>query len=258
MTNFFKTNGNQKLLLEPSSEDDYSSAFSVDDPLEEYSQGSAPRTDRHIVRSASNSTDHYHGPCTLLALCNEFCDTLLPVPRSQDANTAQDDPQEVMDSTGPAVNSAVKDLLNLIRLEAGNEESLDLQSDPVPIRLPLKQFLLMAQTQFFQQADYATDIFVQSQFASNVERVYAKPFTSTDEAWAICFNTIILLVLGPESSNHGCDSLTGSQLLRPFLMTVRSAMDNPRILMAAKIENVQALTLLVSAQITDPQASRPR
>jgi hypothetical protein len=104
----------------------------------------------------------------------------------------------------------------------------------------------MAQTQFFQQTDYATDIFVQSCFWSNVERVYSRPFTPADEAWAICFNTIILIVLGPESSNQDCDSLFGSQFVRPFLLTVRSALSNPRDLMAAKIVNVQALALLVS------------
>ena len=245
MNTLLKMNGNQRLFVEPATEDDCSGGFSANDPLSEDST-SLPPTDRHIVRSSSNLTDRYHGPCTLFALCNEFCDTLLSVEQMPTPTSAKNESQRSKRHNRPAINDATKDLLDHICLEAGTEESVDLQADPIPIRLPPKQFLLMAQTQFFQQADYATDIFVQSCFWSNVERVYSGPLTPADEAWAICFNTIILLVLGPESSTQDCDSLISSQFVRPFLLTVRSALSNPRVLMAAKIVNVQALALLVS------------
>lgn len=242
MTKFLKTNGNQKLFPNMAIEDDNPGEFPTDDILGE-DDLSLPQTDRHIVRSSSNLTDRYHGPCTLLALCNEFSDTLLSAQQAQSPTSTSRDSTS---SNTPVINDAAKGLLDLIRLEASTEDSIDLQADPIPIRLPPKQFLLMAQTQFFQQVDYATDIFVQAHFWSNVERVYSRPFTSADEAWAICFNTIILLVLGPDSSSQDCDSMIGSQFVRPFLLTVRSALSNPRILMAAKIVNVQALALLVS------------
>lgn len=245
MNTLLKTNGNQRLFVETATEDECSGGLSANDPLGEDSP-CLPPTDRHIVRSSSNLTDRYHGPCTLFALCNEFSDTLLSVQRMQTPTSTNDESQRSKKHNKPAINDANKDLLDQICLEAGIEESVDLQADRIPIRLPPKQFLLMAQTQFFQQADYATDIFVQTCFWSNMERVYSKPFTPADEAWAICFNTIILLVLGPESSTQDCDSLIGSQFVRPFLLTVRSALSNPRVLMAAKIVNVQALALLVS------------
>ena len=130
--------------------------------------------------------------------------------------------------------------------EAGSEETVNLRAEPIPINLPPKQLLLMAQTQFFQQVDYTTDIFVQSSFWAKIETLYNRPFTPSDEAWAICCNTIILLVLGPESSTQDCNSQIGSQFIRPFLLTVRSALSNPQVLMAAKMINVQALALLVS------------
>ena len=235
MNNFFKSARNQRLSFEPSTEDDFLSGVSVNDSLEEVGQFLAP-------------IDHYHGPCTLLALCNEFCNTLSSAQDTQSVNAAQDKSQMDERSALPAITNRAKDLLDRIRIEAGTNESLDLETDHIPIRLPPKQFLLMAQTQFFQQADYGMDIFVQSKFSSNVESVYNRPFTPADEAWAICFNTIILLVLGPESPNNGGDSLISSQFVRPFLMTVRSALNNPRTLMAAKIVNVQALVLLVSVR----------
>lgn len=251
MNTILKTNGSQRLSLDAGMGDDGAGESCVIDPAaEEYD--CLPPAHRHILRCSSSLTDRYHGPCTLFALCNEFSDNLLSAQLEKPSNPpkAGCPRKKKQKPNTPAVEDAVKDILGHICLAAGTEEPVDLQSDLIPIRLPPKQFLLMAQTQFFQQADYATDIFMPSHFCSNVERVYSRPLTPIDEAWAICFNTIILLVLGPESSTQDCDSLIGSQFIRPFLMTVRSALSNPRVLMAAKIINVQALALLVSIPYT--------
>ena len=245
MNTLLKTNGVQRLSDEISTDDVYLGDLSTNDPLGEDSP-SLPPTDRHIVRSSSNLTDRFHGPCTLFALCNDLRDTLLSAERIQSPVSANDEFRRSRKHDRPAVNDAARDLLDRICLEASTEESVDLQGDQIPVRLPPKQFLLMAQTQFFQQIDYTTDIFVQSWFLSNVERVYSSPFTPADEAWAVCFNTMILLVLRQESSVQDYGSLIGSQFVRPFLLTVRSAIHNPRVLMAAKLVNVQALALLVS------------
>ncbi|KKA23239.1 transcription factor Cys6 [Rasamsonia emersonii CBS 393.64] len=202
-------------------------------------------TDRHIVRSQGDLIDRYHGPCTLFALCKEFCDTILSERQIHCSPSSQSQPQQGEMHDGVARNEELKGLLTRLCLEAQIEETFDLPPGYNPVRLPPKQFLLMAQTQFFQQSDYTTDIFVQSNFLSNVERIYSRPFAPADEAWAICFNVVILLVLGFENPNHGSnDSLMGSQFVRPFLLTVRMALSNPRILMAPKLINVQALALL--------------
>lgn len=204
-------------------------------------------TDRHIVRSQGDLIDRYHGPCTLFALCKDFCDTILSERQMQGSPSSQSQPQQGEMQDGAARNEELRGLLTGLYLEAQIEETFDLPPGYYPVRLPPKQFLLMAQTQFFQQCDYTTDIFVQSNFLSHVERIYSRPFAPADEAWAICFNVVILLVLGFENPNHGSnDSLLGSQFVRPFLLTVRMALSNPRILMAPKLINVQALALLVS------------
>ena len=149
----------------------------------------------------------------------------------------------------PGKSEVVKDILSRMCAEANSEESFDLQPDQNPIRLPPKQFLMVVQNQFFQQADSATDVFVQSSFRANVEHIYSRPVTAADEAWAIIFNTVILLVLGSEVSAGGTEPLIGSQFARPFLVTLRTALSNPRVLMATKLINVQALALLVSSPI---------
>ena len=245
MNNFLRTNGNQRTTPETAIEAERSSENSADNPLCEDNLCLSP-IDRHLVRSTLSLTDRYHGPCTLLAFCNDFRDTLLSVELVETPNSTPNVSPQNRKHIRPTIDVAAKGMLDRICLEVGTEESVDLQANFDPIRLPPKQFLMMAQTQFFQQADYETDIFVQSCFLTNVERVYSRPFTPADEAWAICFNTIILLVLGPENSTQSCDTLNGSQFVRPFLLTVRSALSNPRALLVAKIVNVQTLALLVS------------
>ena len=243
MNALLKKNGSQGTTLQAMSEEQQGDK-SNKDPSGEGSLCLAP-TDRHVVRSLSDLTDRYHGPCTLFAFCNSFRANLLCVLEVQ--HTVED--QEMNVPNNPATVETVRGTLDQICLEAGTESCVNLQVDPITIRLPPKQLLLMARTQFFQQADYATDIFVQSYFWSNVDKVYGRPFTAADEAWAICFNTMILLVLGPESSTQESDSLVGSQFVQPFLLTVKTALGNPRVLMVAQLINVQALALLVRAPI---------
>jgi hypothetical protein len=225
--------------------------FSTDDQLIEEAPCLSP-TNSHVFRSQPNPISRSHGPCTLVALCNAFyCTTL----SEQHASGPKDNSIRSSSQDRSATDEAVKGILASMCLEAGLEESFDLSSDQIPIRLPPKQFLLMAQSQFFQQPDFATDIFVPSSFWSTVERIYSQPFNPADEAWAICFNTIILLVLGSEASNQGGDPLLASQFVLPFFSTVRTALSNPRILMAPRLINIQALTLLVSSSPLSQYAS---
>lgn len=208
--------------------------FPADHPVGEDGE-SQPATDRY--HSSVDLIDRYHGPCTLLALCTEFCDITLAEQRGAQPSKLQEK---------PANDEAIKDLLARMCLEAGIEESFDLPTDHINIRLPPKQFLLMVQSQFFDQLDYMTDIFVRSSFWSNVDRIYCRPLRPTDYAWAICFSTIILLVLGSECFARGNDQVLGSQFLEPFLSTIPAALGNSHILLAPKLINVQALALLVS------------
>ncbi len=245
MNGFLRTNEHRSRSTAVATANEATGEASVNETLDDDNSGEV-RTDRHVVRSSSDSTDRYHGPCTLFALCSDIRKTLLSANQSESSAGSRDESEHCKKNGMSSLTNATKGILNQMCLEAGTEEAVDLHTAPTSIRLPPKQLLLMASTQFLQQADYTTDIFVQSFFASNMERVYSRPFTSAEEAWAICFNAIILLVLGPENSSQDSDSLMSSHFIRPFLLTVRSALSNPQGLMAAKIVNVQALALLVS------------
>lgn len=246
LATYFKAVGSQRSSVDMTAEEELPSPFITDDQLSEDSPSLLPK-DRHVVRGQVDLTDRYHGPGTLFTLCNSFRDIAVSERGKQKPPPTENGSQQSTGQNRSAATEAVEDILTRLCLEAGAEGSFfDLQSDHTPIRLPPKQFLLVVQTQFFQQAHYATDIFVQSRFRSNMERIYSRPFAPADEGWAICFKTIILLVLGSENLTQGNDPLFGSQFASSFLSTVRTALSNPRFLMAPKLINVQALALLVS------------
>ncbi|RFU32207.1 hypothetical protein B7463_g4120, partial [Scytalidium lignicola] len=199
--------------------------------------------DRYIVRSSDDLSDRYHGPCTLYGLCNEFRDSILETQ------------QYIIESGGE--NGRIKDN-EILRLEktqdilieicssSGIEEPFDLENDNMQILLPPKQFLAMACTSFFQQEDPALDLFCQSSFWQKVDEIYSNPLTSTDHVWALCFNNILLLVLGAEQfhTKGSIDHGLGSQFALPFISTIRCALACPKTLMRPKLINLQALVLL--------------
>ncbi|KAI9744712.1 MAG: hypothetical protein M1818_001637 [Claussenomyces sp. TS43310] len=204
--------------------------------------------DRHIVHCQDDLSDRYHGPCTLVALCNEFRDRLLGMQR---AATNDHTHEELLPEDKVMRSGEMTELLIKMCASAGIEEPVDLDHDKLQIFLPPKQLLLMACTSFFQQEDAMIDVFCQSAFCQNLEKIYNRPFTTADNTWALCFNIVILLVLGAEqseSSGSG-DPGIGSQFVLPFISSIHCALACPRILMGPKLINIQTLALLgVAAQ----------
>lgn len=201
-----------------------------------------PITDRHNARSRNDLTTSYQGPCTLSAMSKEFRDAVL----TRKATQGKGPNYPSTDLRGNSTQSKkLRDLLAGLCCDPGVEETFDIPTAGSGIGPPPKHCLIYAQNHFFQRVDYTTDIFVQSSFQSHVDRIYNQSPAKADEAWATCFNVIVLIVFGSENPSAGKnDVLLGT--VRHFLDTVRFALSNPRILMAPKLINVQALTLLVS------------
>ncbi|CAM1511662.1 Fc.00g091750.m01.CDS01 [Cosmosporella sp. VM-42] len=206
--------------------------------LEDFADGdgsTGTRKDRHIVRNEAHSIDRYHGPCSLFTLCREFHDDAI-------FNTPSSD--STMDN-----DVTIRMLLQEMCADASKEEHLDIPSEHAGICLPPRQFLTIVVGQFFKNADYATDIFVQSNFQMQLDRVYAHPLSPADEAWAVCFNVIVLLAIGKDQNNQ-----SSSPFIQPFLQTLRMAVNNPRVFLAPRLVNVQALALLshIAEQYSPP------
>ncbi|KAI8723350.1 Zn(2)-C6 fungal-type domain-containing protein [Fusarium sp. LHS14.1] len=182
-----------------------------------------PRKDRNIARDVSQSVDRYHGPSSLYTLCKEFHDD--PVFGTSDHDS------------GDGV--AVRVMLQQMLAESSKEQQLDIASDHTGICLPPRQFLNIVVGQFFKGADYATDIFTRSNFQANLDRIYSHPPRPSDEGWAVCFNVIVLLAIGKDQTSHG-----NSPFIQPFLQTLGMAVNNPRVFLAPRLVNVQALALL--------------
>lgn len=241
LTALLKTTGSRRTSLETAADDD--SSFSLSGHEQSDSEVSPSPPNRHIVRSHGDLVDRYHGPCTLFALCNEISATVISQQADWSTSLGKDGFQIRNGGYTSPRGGLIEQMLTRMCLDAGIEESFDLKQGQPPASLPPKRLLHMVQSQFFQNADYTTDIFLLENFSYNMERVYSQPLSPADEGWAICFNTIILLVLGTESTTPGS---TRSQFVSPLLEIVSAALNNSRVLMSPKLVNVQALALLVS------------
>lgn len=182
-----------------------------------------PSTDGHLVRDDGTSLEKYHGPWTLLALCRDFG----------------------LDLTSHFGHDSVPGkLVGQMWLDAGNDIRRGLSkadsSGRDAISLPSRQFLSVVLDSFFSQEDPSTDIFVRSTFQKAMERAYSEPSDPASEAWAVCFNLIILLVIGAEQG-------IGKQpdpFIQPLLQAAHAATQKPTIFLSLRLVNVQALSLL--------------
>ena len=183
-----------------------------------------------------NSTyQHSHGAGIIRMLYEETCDLILEIqgtPVMKDAS--------LMNNKGSCPKSFQKPLADLCQI-AASEQTINMGYDNSPVLPPPRQLLAMAGVSFFQSRDFATDLFCQPTFWANVERVYNAPFSANDDAWAICFNLIVLLGLGSEKP----DSETGVEFLKPFILNVIRAVSCPTLFLNPKLINLQALALLV-------------
>ncbi|RKK76111.1 hypothetical protein BFJ69_g7217 [Fusarium oxysporum] len=186
---------------------------------------STPHINRHIVRNTSQSLDRYHGPCSLYALCKEF----------------SDDPSFCVSENNGSGQNAVSEHMMLQEMlnEASSEPHLDMLSHPVGICLPPRQFLNLVIGPFFKNVDYATDVFVRSNFQPHVDRIYSQPIGPADEGWAVCFNVIVLLGIKKEPTIQ-----SNSHFVQTLLQTLKMAVNNPRVFLTPRLVNVQALALL--------------
>jgi hypothetical protein len=134
-------------------------------------------------------------------------------------------------------------LLEQMCADASNEDYMDIPSEQARVYLPPRQFLNIIVGPFFNNADYATDLFLRSNFQTQLDRIYSQPqpLSPTDEAWAVCFNVIVLLAMGKDQSAQ-----SHSPFIQSFLQTLKMTVNNPRVFLAPRLINVQALALLVS------------
>lgn len=134
-------------------------------------------------------------------------------------------------------------LLEQMCTDASSEDLMDLlPSEHAGVCLPPRQFLNIVIGPFFKDADYATDLFLRSNFQAQVDRVYShQALSPTDEAWAVCFNVIVLLAIGRDESA----AQSNSPFFQPFFQTLKMTVNNPRVFLTPRLVNVQALALLV-------------
>ncbi|KAE8353423.1 hypothetical protein BDV28DRAFT_148082 [Aspergillus coremiiformis] len=185
-----------------------------------------------IFRNQSEMVDRYHGPSSLFTLCNQFRLRLLATPGAHDASGL------------PEISQ------NLCEM-AGVTEPFPAHSDQPPSHPLSKHQATTAVSQFLQNVDCVTDIFVPDNLRANLGRIDSQPAKPGDDAWAICFRVITLLVLGMEISSQVSTALAGD--FARSLLPSRAALVTSRLLTTPRLINIQTLILLsVAAQQFDP------
>lgn len=211
--------------------------FERDSPLvEAHGRGTATRMAPagHVIRDEGTQIERYHGPWTLVALCRDFG-------------------ADLASHAGARHNEVVTALVErmLSELSRVDDNNLDLGAKPgepdTGICLPPRQLLSVMLDSFLKQADYSTDIFSRQSIYEAVDRVYKEPSNPASEAWALCFNLVILLTLGAEHPVRSDDPFA-----RPMLQAVYATARKPDCFMLPRLVNVQALALLVSNRFFTP------
>lgn len=179
----------------------------------------------HIFHSDVDMVDRYYGISSPFALCNRLYLRTSTVIKST----------ELDDLLG---------LLRDLRETAGGTEPFPTYNDHFPAQLPPKQQAIAAVNYYFQHIDYATDIFVQRNLFSNLERIYSQPHRPGDDIWAVCLRAITLLVLGMEISTQAGNALFGN--FACSMLPSRAALVSSSLLNTPRLINVQTLILLVS------------
>jgi hypothetical protein len=137
----------------------------------------------------------------------------------------------------------MQDLLHNLCEAAGASEPFLFHNDQLFGQLVPKQQAITAVGHFLQHLDIRTDIFSQGNLLANLERIYSQSPKPGDDAWAICFKAITVLVLGMELSSQAKNALFGD-FARSFLPN-RASLVTSSLLSTPRLINIQTLILLV-------------
>ncbi|KAL8777550.1 MAG: hypothetical protein Q9213_007809 [Squamulea squamosa] len=208
------------------------SSPSLDD--NESTDSSIEMQSRNLDSNQLSSGDHRGSPyrgCSLVSLCEQLRNTIDELHLVQNAESG------LPPSDQTSISASVSQLFEHIN----SSNNLEILNDGLPVELPPRSLLTMACIPFFQSEGLATEIFDQTVFRQNIERMYDRPYNADDAAWAMCFNLVILLGLGMEQPAN-----PSGDFLKPFLQNAIRAYVSMTTLLAPKLIDVQALALLVS------------
>ncbi|KAK3303877.1 uncharacterized protein B0T15DRAFT_372104, partial [Chaetomium strumarium] len=195
----------------------------------------AAPADGHVVRDDSTLVEKYHGPWTLPALCRGLGTDVAPVFGSDGGH------DRLLEEMWRHALGDGQCRLTTTEDKTGRDA----------VGLPPRQFLTVVLDSFFGRNDHTTDIFVPSAFYSAIDQTYAEPSSPASEAWAVCFNLVILLVIGAEqgttsTTSSTSTSSTGRQdpFIQPLIRAAQVAASNHAIFLSPRLVNVQVLALV--------------
>jgi hypothetical protein len=141
------------------------------------------------------------------------------------------------------LRDSLTELLDELYRVGSTENPICIETHNSPVQPPPRELLAMACASLFQSEDTPLDIFHQSVFWTNVERIYSSTFSDRDTAWAVSFCLIILLGLCSQQGEHGLST----DFSKPYRSTVIRSLGSTILFLTPKLINLQTLALLVSS-----------
>ena len=187
----------------------------------------------------------YYGSSSLTSLIGKICSSLQDCVRS-DEDCCMNDGSE---------SSADGSLQECMTMMEGMEKSLEMErrldqsSDGQPLTLPPRELLDAFVEIYFNQINWMLPLFHKDTFSENVRRSYELGRDASD-AWILCFNGIVLLILNIRalgSSKKAADDAMEADLIKPFHANFRRGLNEMQSLLEPSLVNVQALILMVSS-----------
>lgn len=194
----------------------------------------------------------YYGSSSLTSLIGKICSSLQDCARSDEDCCMNDESETSADGSLQECMTMMEGMAKSLEME----KRIDQLSDGQPLILPPRELLDAFVEIYFNQINGMLPLFHKDTFSENVRRSYEQGPDASD-AWILCFNGIVLLILniralGSSKKATGRASATAegaveADLIKPFHANFRRGLNRLQSLLEPSLVNVQALILMVSS-----------
>lgn len=194
----------------------------------------------------------YYGSSSLTSLIGKICSSLQDCVRSDDDCCMNDGSESSADGSLQECMTMMDGMAKSLEME----KRLDQPSDGQPLTLPPRELLDAFVEIYFNQINWVLPLFHKDTFSENVRRSYEQGPHAID-AWILCFNGIVLLILNiralgsskkaADRASATADDTMEADLIKPLHANIRRGLNQLQSLLAPSLVNVQALILMVSS-----------
>lgn len=203
----------------------------------------------------------YYGSSSLSSLIGKICSSLQDCVRSDEDCCMNDGSESSADGSLQECMTMMEGMAKSLEME----KRIDQSSDGQPLTLPPRELLDAFVELYFNQINWMLPLFHKDTFSENVRRSYEQGPDASD-AWILCFNGIVLLILNIRAlgsskkavhrTSTTAEDTIEADLIKPFHANFRRGLNQLQSLLEPSLVNVQALILMVSSHFRSATPTR--